>query len=249
MNPLKPILFVTVLAMIGATAGVLAHAKSSQKLGLPGVKTCPLQGSQNLEVLLPEQVPGFQSQPVAQAAVVTNMLPQDTSFGQRAYTTADGFRSLVNVVLMGSARSSIHKPQICLTGQGWKIDAAASREEQVPMERPFPYDLPVMRLEASRTAELNGQPILEKGIYVYWFVDADGFTASHAQRMLRTARDMLLRDQLDRWAYVAVFSVCLPGQEEPTFERMKKLIVASVPEFQLVPRSALAKEVPAPKMN
>jgi hypothetical protein len=29
--------------------------------------------------------------------------------------------------------------------------------------------------------------------------------------------------------------VCAPGQEEATFERMKKLIAAAVPEFQRVP--------------
>jgi len=238
MNLLKPLLFVTVLALIGATAGMLAHAKTSQKLGLPGVRTSPLPGSRNLEVLLPDNVPGYQSQALPQAAVVTNMLPPDTSFGQRAYRGEDGFRSLLNVVLMGSSRSSIHKPQICLTGQGWTINDAASHVEQVPMTRPFPYELPVMRLEASREVQLNGQSVLEKGIYVYWFVDAERYTAEHAHRMLWMAHDMVFKNELDRWAYVAFFSVCAPGQEQATFDRMKRLIIATVPEFQLVPRPA-----------
>jgi hypothetical protein len=238
MNLLKPLLFVTVLALIGATAGMLAHAKTSQKLGLPGVRTSPLPGSRNLEVLLPDNVPGYQSQALPQAAVVTNMLPPDTSFGQRAYRGEDGFRSLLNVVLMGSSRSSIHKPQICLTGQGWTINDAASHVEQVPMTRPFPYELPVMRLEASREVQLNGQSVLERGIYVYWFVDAERYTAEHAHRMLWMAHDMVFKNELDRWAYVAFFSVCAPGQEQATFDRMKRLIIATVPEFQLVPRPA-----------
>ena len=85
MNALKPVLFLTVLGLIGATVGVLAHAKSNQKLGLPGIKTRPLPGSQNLEVLLPETLPGYQSLPLIQAAVVTNMLPRDTSYGQRVF--------------------------------------------------------------------------------------------------------------------------------------------------------------------
>ena len=236
MNLPKTILFVTVLAMIGATAGALAHAKSGQKLGLPGVKTRPLAGSANLEVLLPDDLPGFQSQALAQAAAVTNMLPQDTSYGQHCYTAEHGFRSLVNVVLMGSSRSSIHKPQVCLTGQGWTINDAASRVEEVPMNRPVPYSLPVMRLEASRAVPMNGQTVLEKGIYVYWFVDGDRYTAQHAQRLWWMARDMVFKNELDRWAYVALFSVCAPGQEQATFDRMKQLIIAAVPEFQLVPR-------------
>jgi hypothetical protein len=235
-----------VLALIGATAGLLAQAKSSQKLGLPGIKTRPLPGSRNLEVVLPETLPGYQSQALEQSPVVTNTLPPDTSYGQRIYSTADGFRSLVNVVLMGSSRSSIHQPQICLTAQGWSINDAASRVELVRMDRPIPYDLPVMRLEASRPAELNGQAVTEKGIYVYWFVDADRLTAVHSHRMWWMASDMVLKNVLDRWAYVSLFAVCGPGQEEATYDRMKKLIVASVPEFQLVPQLPKRNEYSPP---
>lgn len=238
MKVLKPVLFLTVLALIGATAGVLADAKSSQKVGLPGVKTRPLSGSRNLEVLLPETLTGYQSEALTQPAVVTNSLPPDTSYGQRLYRAGDGFQCVANVVLMGSSRASIHKPQICLVAQGWNINDASSHEEPVRMDRPVAYDLPVMRLDASRPAQLEGQTVTQKGVYVYWFVDADRFTAQHTRRFLWMARDMVLKNELDRWAYVTFFSVCLPGQEQATFDRMKQLIIAAVPEFQLAPPPA-----------
>jgi hypothetical protein len=41
-----------------------------------------------------------------------------------------------------------------------------------------------------------------------------------------------------RWAYVSYFTACLPGQEDATVARIKALIAASVPEFQLPPDSA-----------
>ena len=56
MNGKSAITAVLVLALIGATAGVLLHAKEGQQLGAPGVKTRPLAGSKNLEVILPEQM-------------------------------------------------------------------------------------------------------------------------------------------------------------------------------------------------
>jgi hypothetical protein len=236
MNRSKAIAFFAVLAMMGASAAALAHAKSNQRLGLPGVKTSPLPGSQNLEVLLPDDVPGYQSQTLPQSATVTNTLPLDTSYGQRLYAGNDGFQCLANVVLMGSSRASIHKPQICLTAQGWVISDAASREDVVPIARPSPYNLRVMHLVATREARYNGQDITQKGVYVYWFVDQDRLTASHAERFMWMARDVVLRGVLDRWAYVAFFAQCAPGQEDATFEHMKKLIAATVPEFQLVPR-------------
>lgn len=237
MNRLRTTLFITVLALIGATAAALAHAKSYQKLGLPGVKTRPLPGSKNLEVLLPADLPGYQSQMRPQVETVTNMLPQDTSYGQRLYTADDGFQCLVNVVLMGSSRASIHQPQICLTAQGWNINEASSHEDHVHLDKPIPYDLPVMRLNTKGQFQMNGTNISAAAEYVYWFVDADRCTALHSHRGLWSASDVVFKGVLDRWAYVSFFSVCTPGQEDATFDRIKKLIVASVPEFQLVPEA------------
>jgi hypothetical protein len=243
MNREKIVLALVVLTLIGTTAGVLAHAKSNQKLGAPGVRTGPLADSKNLEVLLPAVLPGYKSEIVPQAQIVVDMLPKDTSFGQRIYRGDDGFQMLANVVLMGSSRASIHKPQICLTAQGWKIDDALSHVEQLHLDRPLPYDLPVMRLVATKQEEVNGQMVTEQGVYVYWFVDADRITPQHVQRMLWTAGDILFTGVLDRWAYISYFSVCNSGQEAAAFERMKKLIAASVPEFQLVPGPKPAKAV------
>ena len=74
---------------------------------------------------------------------------------------------------------------------------------------------------------------MARGIYVYWFVADRELTADHLQRMWWMARDLIRQGTLQRWAYVACFSVCLPGQEEATYQRMKEFIAASVPEFQL----------------
>jgi hypothetical protein len=238
MNRLKSILFLTVLLLIGGAAGVLAHANAHQRLGQPGVKTRPLGGSKNLEVLLPENVPGYVSKWLPQDETVTNLLPRDTSYGQRLYTADNGLQTLANVVLMGSSRASIHKPQICLTAQGWTIDESSSREDVVHMEKPVPYDLLVMRLNARRDAEVAGQTVKLAGVYVYWFVDADRLTASHVQRFLWMAQDVLVKGEVDRWAYIAFFTEGAPGQEDAMFEREKKLMVETVPEFQLVPQAA-----------
>ncbi|MFL6112328.1 MAG: hypothetical protein ACJ786_13375 [Catenulispora sp.] len=46
--------------------------------------------------------------------------------------------------------------------------------------------------------------------------------------------DMLRTGVLKRWAYVSCFGICLPGQEESAYGRLKALITASVPQFQSV---------------
>ena len=243
MNKQKIILMVVTLAVIGAAAGILNHLKANQRLGAPGVKTTqPLADKLNVEVLLPEQVLDYASKFVQQPEVVTNVLPADTSYGQREYLQPDAHwlsQITMNVVLMGTDRTSIHKPQFCLVGQGWRIDDAQTKELKIPVARPQAYELPVIKLVSTR--EVNngkGQSVVFRGIYVYWFV-ADGALSgdmSGGERMWSMARHMLQTGVLQRWAYVSCFAVCLPGQEDATYERMENFIAAAVPEFQLTPK-------------
>ncbi|HEY5044215.1 MAG TPA: exosortase-associated EpsI family protein [Verrucomicrobiae bacterium] len=238
MNRSKLIPAVLVLAFMGATALVLLHMKSHQRLGEPGVLTRPMADSKNLEVLLPVTVPGFTSEIDTNAENALLQLPKDTSFRVRRYQHSTNFFSQVTVVLMDSDRSSIHKPQICMTGQGWAIDNARSSTEMIHLDRPSAYDLPVNKLIASKQFEDNGHSQTYSGIFVYWYVDADRFTASENQWMLWwMPRDLLLNGVLERWSYISVFSACRPEQEDATFDRMKKFIAEVVPDFQLVPRA------------
>ena len=234
----KPVLLaVVMLALMAGATLLLAHTKSGHKLGAPGVKTRPLANSGNLEVVLPENLPGYNSTALPESDMVTNRLPKDTSFGQRVYvSTNDHFRVTLNVVLMGSDRSSIHKPEICLTGQGWACDNQATRQEQIPMEQPYPYQLTVNKYVASQEFEQNGVKIPARGLYIYWYVDGTHLTADQWRWMsVWIPQDLILHGLLERWAYISYFATCAPGQEDATFARMKRLIAATVPQFQLVP--------------
>ena len=237
MNKQKWIVLIAALGLIGGAAGLLRHLQASQRLGLPAVKTRPVAGSQRLQVVLPEHVLGCASEAVEVDKLTLETLPPDTSFGERRYTAPDGFSTLINVVLMGSDRTSLHKTEYCLEGTGWHINRSASSETKVHMDRPYSYELPVMKFLASREATINGEKRLVMGVYMFWFVaDNDEYTARHWQRMWWMARDLFHTGVLQRWAMIGCFSACLPGQEDATFERMKKFVAAAAPEFQLVPR-------------
>lgn len=240
------IIFLAVtLVLIGSAAAVLNHLKANQRLGAPGVRTTAPQGNRlNVEVLLPEIVLDYTSTNIPQHEVVTNVLPADTSYGQRIYSQPDAHwlnRLTMNVVLMGTDRTSLHKPQFCLEGQGWRIDDSQTAELTIPVARPHPYELPVVKLVATR--EFNdgkGQTVMLRGVYVYWFV-ADGALSgdkSGAERMWGMAKHLLKTGELQRWAYVTCFAICQPGQEDATFERVKQFIAAAVPEFQLTPKAS-----------
>lgn len=237
MNKQKWIILIVALGLMGGAAALLTRLQSSQKLGQPAVKTTPIPGSPRLQVDLPERILDYTSRPVEVDTNTLVYLPADTSFGQRVYQAPDGFEASINVVLMGSDRTSLHKTEFCLEGQGWRIDRSASEQTTVRMERPVLYDLPVMKFVATRDAGAGEQTRTTRGIYVMWFVaDNDEITSRHWERMWWMARDLLRTGILQRWASIGYFAACAPGREEATFERIKKLIVASAPEFQLTPR-------------
>lgn len=233
MNRNKWILTVLTVLLIGSTAVLLARIKSIQRLGEPGVKTHPIAGSQNLEVVLPETALDYTSEVIPQVDIVTNTLPKDTSYGQRRYTAPDKSWISANVVLMGADRGSLHKPQFCLTGAGWTI----TRTEIVPItiDKPAPYELPVIKLTAKTILKHEGREQPIGGIYVYWYVAEDAFSSSPSGfgRMWSMGYHLLKSGVLQRWAYISFFAPCDPGQEEAAFERVKKLIAATVPEFQI----------------
>jgi hypothetical protein len=241
MKQAQKIIAGALLALIAGTAVLLMHMKAHQRLGEPGIKTRSLADSRNLEVMLPETVPGFTSQILTNAESTLLVLPSDTSFRVRGYHADDGFFSELSVVLMGADRSSLHKPQICMPSQGWTLDNSLARVENVQMHQPFAYDLPINKVIGTKViTDAQGKSQKVIGIYVYWFVDANHYTANSWQWMAWwVPRDLLLHGVLERWAYISYFSACLPGQEEATLDRMKKLIATTVPEFQLVPKGNL----------
>ena len=245
------LIFLAVTVLMGGGAAFLARRQAVQKLGEPGVKMVAqaaydedgkLVGTNS--VYLPERVLNFTSEAEPVAKVTLGWLPKDTMYGQRIYKAPDGFAASLNVVLMGSDRTSIHKANWCLNGMGWRI--AKMELTSITIAEPHAYELPVMRLTTSKEVlGANGERTLQRGVYVYWFVADGELTAMHGERMWWMARDMLRSGVLQRWAYVACFCGCAPGQEDVVYDRMKELIAAAVPKFHRTagPMKALARNL------
>ncbi len=222
------------LVLIAGTGGLLVWSGAHQHLGPPGIKATAIPGSQRMELYLPSQVLDYRSQAVPTDPGLLKFMPPDSSFIQRLYEGPDGFQLVGGEVLMGTDRTSIHKPQFCLVGQGFELDERDSTSTSIRILRPAPYDLPVMKLITTREARLNdGRVVPRRGVYVYWFVADGRLTSSHNQRMLEMAWQLFRTGVLQRWAYITCFAECEPGAEAATFQRMEKFIQAAVPEFQL----------------
>ena len=237
MNTVRQNIFLgaVTLALIAGTAGALTWLKTHQHLGAPGLKTAPVPGSVKRQLELPERVLDFTSTNLAEAQIVLDYLPQDTSFASRRYVAADGAWAIASVILMGADRTSIHRPDYCLPGQGWQIHDKT--EVKLNIAGGTPYELPVMKWLVSNTFTApDGSKQNVSGIYVFWFVTAGQTTDNFPAMLQSMLLHQLASGELQRWAYVSFFTACPPGQEDALFARVKPLIAAAVPKFQLPPR-------------
>lgn len=230
----KPLVFSLALAMMAGTAVFLSWLKGYQKLGNPGVR---------LE--LPAQILEYQSEPLNMTPVEAETLPKDTTMARRWYyrvnngVTNSGMQ--LSIVLMGTDRTSIHNPELCLSGLGWKIER--SEPTTLRIDKPHVYDLPVMRMRSKgfkRLDEKSSREVELRALYIYWFVAENQVTASHRERMWSMAKELLTTGVLQRWAYVSCFAVCYPGQEKAVYQEMCRLITNAVPQFQTATRPSLA---------
>jgi hypothetical protein len=244
MKPRQAILLFTGLALIGATATLLARLQTNRSLGAPGLRLVVQEVKDDTgrvintnTVPLPEAVLDYESSVVPITAGEFNALPKDTTYARRLYKSPDQFQMLASIVLMGSDRTSIHRPEICLPAQGWAVE----RQEtvSVPMTQPERYDLPVMKMVGKKTVTgRDGQPTELKAVYTYWFVADGQLTASHSQRQWRSIVETASTGTLQRWAYVSLFAVTPPGMEDKAFARITQFIQDAVPKFQIAPDPA-----------
>jgi hypothetical protein len=143
------------------------------------------------------------------------ILPRDTEFAKKRYNGFDLPEITTEIVLSGAHRQSIHRPQVCLVGQGWGIQ----KEETIPITLADGKVQKVRKLILVRTQ--NGMQIV--GYYMYWFIGKDKTTDDHIERIFLTSWDRIVHRVNHRWAYVIVSST-LPSQRKVTDrERLKVL--------------------------
>ena len=140
-----------------------------------------------------------------------SVLPPDTDGARRIYTNATGQAVYCCVVLAGRDVTSIHRPEVCLTGQGWKLDPSQTETISTPA---FPGGmLRVSRMNAGNALQQkNGQTAQLYAVFVYWFIGKDRTTPHHWQRMWWTTLDRVFHNRNHRWAYFLLDVIVTPDQ-------------------------------------
>jgi hypothetical protein len=102
------------------------------------------------------------------------------------------------MVISGTGRNSIHRPELCLPAQGFVMKRI--RVARAPGGQGEPIAVNQVDLERTQAA---GVTRLE---FVYWFFTDERQTASNVSRVLWTAWDRAFRNQATRWVMVTLTS-------------------------------------------
>lgn len=193
---------------------------------------------------LPTAVGRFLGQPMERDAAEKELLPADTQMVKMQYRSPglpeDRDLAQVTLVLAGAERRSIHRPEVCLDGQGWTLlDSRIVPVEIAPGQFLNVKDLLVER-EMRRA---DGTPKMLRAHYVYWFIGTDVTTPSNAVRVWLSTWDNIARNVNHRWAYASITAWVTDNLEtresgqrardsEATTKLVSELIRALAPRFQ-----------------
>jgi len=236
-------MLLVVMTLVGGGALMCTRMKNHRQLGAPGVKvvaTPSLDQDGNIvrtnSVKLPELVLNYNSEAVGLTPVELQTLPEDTIFGRRVYhnPNATNDQIILSAVLMGVDSRSIHKPEICLPAQGWRIQETP---EILRFGASNEWKVPIMKMVAHKTfQDTKGIDQSVTLVMVYWFVTEGHITASHMERMWLMGREILSSGTLQRWAFMSCYTLCQEGGETAGYSRLEHFLAAALPEVQIVER-------------
>jgi exosortase len=211
-----------------AIALFLAHVGSLPARGRVGIALSP-------DGRAPVELPTFLGTDwIGRRTEVTEvehqLLPADTGFSRKTYVSlADPSKQVfLSIVLSGRDRTSIHRPELCLVGQGWTLLGSFTRPFDYP-GAPSGFPATVVRVE-KEFATAKGSVVVPQ-LVVYYFVGGDGVVASHWDRLATDAWNRVAHGRADRWAYVLIQTGASDG-EAAALSRIQTVLDGTLRVFQ-----------------
>lgn len=186
-------------------------------------------------MVLPEQLDNYIGREIEVSKAELEILPPDTELSKMQYYSTDSefakHAVQFTIVLSGESRTSIHKPEICMQGQGWNLIERKVIPVEIAGEK---LEVMVVELEKDQPLEEGGF-VSMKGVYMYWFIGDEASTPNNGERMWLTAKQNIFDNINPRWAYASVF-IAVPIENQELAGQleliMSKFVAKIVPKFQ-----------------
>jgi exosortase len=130
-------------------------------------------------------------------------LAADITLSRYQYLAADRSPVLATIVLSGDSRRGLHRPDVCLPGQGWSI--MDRQAVPVPLPDDPGHEAMMLRVFRDLTRE-DGTLVRVRGINLFWYEGYGGVrTADYYTHVFRTYLDSVFKNLNHRWALVSFF--------------------------------------------
>lgn len=124
-------------------------------------------------------------------------LPGDTRILRSRYSRGGSRFFTVTLVVSGTGRNSIHRPELCIPAQGFVMNRR--RTAEAPAGSGGPITVNSVDLER----DIGGGRLF-RAAFIYWFYSGDRETASNAVRVFWSAWDRAFHHKATRWVMVTV---------------------------------------------
>ena len=185
-------------------------------MALLGVGICgatnvnPNIADPGVHLSLPLQVGKYQGVPFDMTARERDILDPGVDLVRNQYFSNDQKVMMATVIEGGPAKRSLHRPEVCLPGQGWNI----TDRTQIPIQLPSGRIIQATMLRMfSDALSDSGQRIRHRAINVYWYIGSDGTTSADYYDHIRISYiDAVFRNLSHRWAMASLYVPMPPSQ-------------------------------------
>lgn len=187
---------------------VLGRSGLALVLALVTLQVCSSTGQQppispsGVVMQLPLSLGSLQGINQEMTAQETNGLTEGVKIERKLYISQDR-QMLATIVLSGPARRALHRPDICLPGQGWSI----AGKVEVPVHLSDGREITVMMMRVFRdTLNESGRLVRLRGLNLFWYQGyGEVRTPDYYQHVFLTYFDSVFRNLNHRWALMSFF--------------------------------------------
>lgn len=188
----------------------LIMSVTSIVVALAGIGLCaitnvnPTVAEPGVTMSLPLQFGKYQGVANDMTAIERNILDPGVTLVRNQYISTDQHMIVATVIESGVGKRTLHRPEVCLPGQGWSI----TDRMPIPIRMPNGKTVEATLLRMFRDVEPSpGVRKRMSALNVYWYVGSDGTTSADYYDHIRISYiDGVFKNLSHRWAMASFFA-------------------------------------------
>ena len=200
-----------------ATVTLCAFTPVSHRLSDPG-----------LTMKLPATIGNFQGEDTGMSSREKQAFDEGVEMARTVYKSPEGKEFICTLVLSGPIKRSLHRPEVCMPGQGWKIERKGV--VQLVTENGGSQDATLLYLFKDHKTR-DGRRVRTRAYNLYWYVGYDVATPSYTTHVLLSHRDSVFRNINHRWGMASLFVVSRSrpvGQPDPLGDISANILMSEI---------------------